>query len=467
MDDFAGNIATLGTFNINFRVTGNIEAAADQDWFQGWLWAGQTYVIQERGVPTTDGTLNDTFVRLHDFAGTQLAFNDDGGINSNSYLRFVPETSGFYFVDARSFSNTTGTYEVVVAQQADALTHYHQWNSGNAATVLLGDVNNAQVDIIDIGGLVSGPINGVREDIVSISPTGNVFVAFSNANGSGFAVPVLATTGGTASDRLFNVNSGADQREDLFQIFDGNAYVANGNAGDGLDDFFFWGSGFVSSAVVTHDFNGDGRHDAFQISGGNAQVSLQAVTNNAFLGFTNWATGLIGNEQLLNFNGDGRGDLLQIYDGNAYVATSNGTTAFNAFNVVETGLTASDRVADFNFDGRDDLFQVYNGNMYVSLSNGGTFTGFTQWGTGAGANTRFADFNGDNRTDVFQVDANGFASVALANSLGTGFSPFHVWARDVGPNDLLGLVNGDRLTDIVQIYNGNSYVWESIAVPSL
>ena len=115
-----------------------------------------------------------------------------------------------------------------------------------------------------------------------------MFVLLSNLNGSGFADPVLATTGSTASDRLFNINTLVDNRDDLFQVFGGSAFVALGNGTDGLDNFTNWGSGFLPSAVVRpFGFNGDFSSDAFQISGGNAQVSLQ-MPQRGFLGFTNW-----------------------------------------------------------------------------------------------------------------------------------------------------------------------------------
>ena len=135
-DDFTANVLTTGTFVINGDRTGNLEAIGDRDWFKGWLWAGHTYAIQERGLPTGDGTLDDTFLRLFNDSGVEIPLIDgtfpwsrivdDGGISFNSYLRFVPETSGYYFVQAGSFDNlTTGTYRVEVAQQADGLARYN------------------------------------------------------------------------------------------------------------------------------------------------------------------------------------------------------------------------------------------------------------------------------------------------------------------------------------------------------
>lgn len=85
------------------------------------------------------------------------------------------------------------------------------------------------------------------------------------------------------------------------------------------------------------------------------------------------------------------------------------------------------------------------------------------------SSARIGDFNGDLQADIFQVDANGIASVAMANTAQLtafgAFAAFRPWATNVGPNDFLGLVNGDTLLDVVQVYNGNAYVWESIAVP--
>ncbi len=78
------------------------------------LVAGLSYAFYERGSPTGNGTLPDTFLTLLDAQGNELAFNDDSANTANSFFEYTPEETGFYAVEAGAFSSNTGSYQVIV-----------------------------------------------------------------------------------------------------------------------------------------------------------------------------------------------------------------------------------------------------------------------------------------------------------------------------------------------------------------
>ena len=67
--------------------------------------AGQFYTFDAVG-----GSLTDPALALHNSAGTQLAFNNDGGVGLNAHIDFIAAASGTYFLDVGGFGTNTGTY---------------------------------------------------------------------------------------------------------------------------------------------------------------------------------------------------------------------------------------------------------------------------------------------------------------------------------------------------------------------
>jgi hypothetical protein len=123
-----GNTSTYATLSVGGTRTGDIQAAGDHDWVRINLVAGQSYNFQERGSPTGDGTLSDTFLFLRNSSGTILAQDDDSGDGFNSLINFTATTSGTHYLDASAFSSNTGSYELSagfgsVPSAATALDH--------------------------------------------------------------------------------------------------------------------------------------------------------------------------------------------------------------------------------------------------------------------------------------------------------------------------------------------------------
>ena len=118
-EDFSAGASTSGRVTVGDTATGNVGSNGDRDWFAVELEAGRTYVIDLRGSPTDDGTLNDPYLGgIHDSGGNLIArtTNDDGGEGYNSRVTFTATESGIHYIaaGAAGIFSGRGTYEVEV-----------------------------------------------------------------------------------------------------------------------------------------------------------------------------------------------------------------------------------------------------------------------------------------------------------------------------------------------------------------
>ena len=113
-DDYPANPGTSGQLSLPGSVTGNLEAGDDEDWFAVQLPAGVTVTIDMEGSETNRGSLRDPLIHLYDGSGSQVARNDDGGDGLNARLTFSAPSAGTYFIGARSFANSSGTYTLSI-----------------------------------------------------------------------------------------------------------------------------------------------------------------------------------------------------------------------------------------------------------------------------------------------------------------------------------------------------------------
>ena len=115
-EDLPTNTSTIGRVAVGDTATGKIGSTGDRDGFAVELVAGRTYIIDLRGSPTGDGTLNDPYLRgIKGPDGSRIAgvSNDDGGEGYNSQLNFTPTESGTHYIIAGAYSGL-GAYEVEV-----------------------------------------------------------------------------------------------------------------------------------------------------------------------------------------------------------------------------------------------------------------------------------------------------------------------------------------------------------------
>lgn len=116
-DDFTANTGTTGRVTAGSSVRGSIETANDRDWFKINLAAGQKIQVDLKGSPTGSGTLSDPYIGgIYNSNGVLQAnsSNDDFGGGRNSKVTFTATTADSYYVEAKAYSNYTGTYELKV-----------------------------------------------------------------------------------------------------------------------------------------------------------------------------------------------------------------------------------------------------------------------------------------------------------------------------------------------------------------
>src|SRR5437763_1016070 len=62
------------------------------------------------GSPTAHDTLSDSYLRLLNSSGTQLAFNDDNGSTLHSRITFTAASTGTFYLQAGAYGTNTGSY---------------------------------------------------------------------------------------------------------------------------------------------------------------------------------------------------------------------------------------------------------------------------------------------------------------------------------------------------------------------
>jgi hypothetical protein len=108
-DGLSANRNTRGRITLGQDVNGTLETEGDQDWYRLRLEEGQTYRFALRG--EGDTPVGDSLLRVHNAQGEEVAVDDDGGGNLNSYLEFTAPSTGTYFLAAQAFADAyTGNY---------------------------------------------------------------------------------------------------------------------------------------------------------------------------------------------------------------------------------------------------------------------------------------------------------------------------------------------------------------------
>lgn len=110
------NIATTNTMTVGDTFSGTLETLGDDDWIAVYLSQGQRYSIDLLAAGSGQGTLSDSYLRIHDGWGSLISQNDDGGAGYDSRATFTATSTGNYFISARAYADSgTGTYKVQVS----------------------------------------------------------------------------------------------------------------------------------------------------------------------------------------------------------------------------------------------------------------------------------------------------------------------------------------------------------------
>lgn len=124
-DAIASDRMTRGRITIGQSLDGALDFPSDADWYRVRLTEGQSYRFTLSS-GSGENALGDPLLRVHNAAGEELAMDDDGGGNLNSYLEFTAPTTGNYYLEARGFSEeATGGYTLAARDgdiPADATT---------------------------------------------------------------------------------------------------------------------------------------------------------------------------------------------------------------------------------------------------------------------------------------------------------------------------------------------------------
>ncbi len=108
--DTLATAAVLGITSGDIRLSGRVgdgsRGARDVDLFRVTLAAGQTITIDIDAKTLSGGSSLDSYLRLFNSAGQQLAANDDDGSSFDSLLTFRASTAGTYFVGISGYGNS-------------------------------------------------------------------------------------------------------------------------------------------------------------------------------------------------------------------------------------------------------------------------------------------------------------------------------------------------------------------------
>ena len=397
--DAASHTGTGTSMAVNQVLRGTLNASGSDssDWVRVTLVQGQTYTIQMDGV-----TLADPYLRLRDNAGQVLVENDDrNGLNSE--ITFTADRSGTYYIEARSYSASTGngSYDLtlmrgqgssadIVFDDEQSGAYASSSRSGSTITSSFINVNSGwfggqtaldtytmQTYIHEIGHALglghAGNYNGSASygsDALYANDSWQTTVmsyfsqsqnTATNASYAFTVTPMMADI--VAIQDLYGTN---------VQTRAGNTvYGANSNVEGYLGDIFGQMSGEDAAnsqistgrsiAFTLFDSSGTDLVD-FSFSGANQRLSLVAETYSD-------VDGLIGNM------GIARGTVIE----NGTTGSGNDTITGNEARNVLTGNDGNDRL--YGQAGNDTL---YGGNGRDLLDGG---TGGDRLWTGAGSDT--------------------------------------------------------------------------------
>ena len=98
-----------GDVRLAGRIGDNRYGAKDVDFYRVSLRAGQQFVIDIDARSLAGSSTLDSYVRLFNAKGRQLASNDDSGGSLDSYLVYTAPTAGTYFVGVSGYGNAAYT----------------------------------------------------------------------------------------------------------------------------------------------------------------------------------------------------------------------------------------------------------------------------------------------------------------------------------------------------------------------
>ncbi|ETD86967.1 M10 family metallopeptidase C-terminal domain-containing protein [Rhodobacter capsulatus] len=212
--DAGAGTTTTYTMSVGDTFNGTIAASGDRDGVRINLVAGQTYQFNLNG-----GTLGDSYLRLYDAAGNQIAYNDDFN-GTNSQITFTATTSGTYFLEAAGYSSYTGSYALTAITVApptiDDLADYlvnGYWES-NGSQARSFDTTSDNVITVDLHNLTADGQQLARwalqawsavANLVFVETTGTADIEFDDSDDGAYSTS--NTTGTTITSSFVNIDT--------------------------------------------------------------------------------------------------------------------------------------------------------------------------------------------------------------------------------------------------------------------
>lgn len=187
-DDYGATISTAGAVSVGGSTTGNIEEAADTDWFAVTLTAGHTYQINLKGSDSNGGTLTDALIEgLYNASGSLISgtSDDDSGTGDDSLLTYGCTSTGTYYIAAAGYGSDTGTYTLSVT---DTTT----------SSILYGTSGNDTFTSTAADNVIYG-YEGVDTVVYGVT------MANCTVTQGSSSVSVVDSTGANGSDTLYSI----------------------------------------------------------------------------------------------------------------------------------------------------------------------------------------------------------------------------------------------------------------------
>ncbi|TKD18411.1 matrixin family metalloprotease [Rhodobacter capsulatus] len=212
--DAGAGTSTTYTMSVGDTFNGAIAASGDRDGVRINLVAGQTYQFNLNG-----GTLSDTYLRLYDAAGNQIAYNDDAN-GTNSQITFTATTSGTYFLEAAGYGSYIGSYALTAAQVApaslDTLADFlvNGFWTGNGEQARRFDTTSDNVITVDLHNLTAEGQQLARwalqawsatANLVFVETTGTADIEFDDSDSGAYSTS--NTTGTTINSSFVNIDT--------------------------------------------------------------------------------------------------------------------------------------------------------------------------------------------------------------------------------------------------------------------
>ncbi len=227
VSDIGNTISTSRSVSIGTSVSDSIGISTDVDVYSFTATAGQTYSFD---INLTSGSLLDSYLRLFNSAGTQIAFNNDGAgpgeaLGKASYLSYTFATTGTYYLGLSGNGNTAYNITSGTGTTAGSTGGYTLTTANITPT---GDPDDqiSEAHFIASGSVATDSIsNSTDVDMYDVSVAANVTLTFTVADNASSLTPLLRVFN-SAGTQLATAGSGNGASLSFTFTTAGNYYIA-------------------------------------------------------------------------------------------------------------------------------------------------------------------------------------------------------------------------------------------------